>query len=183
MTLNTIKTTIGYYLTLLRKYCSFSLDKNTFEDVFNYLRIRDNLATSGQPTKSQFSSIRDQGFKTVINLAPNSAENALKDEQATLMDLGINYIHIPVDFKNPTEADFNMFVDKMQALTDEKVWVHCAANMRVSAFIYENELYYPLAEGGMSQTKIDLNINGFYCLEDDIAQYKKNAISEYKKRF
>ncbi len=137
---NTFKTSTGYLLTLLRKYLPLPLAKNTFEDVFNYLPISDSLATSGQPTESQFLSIREQGFKTVINLAPHSAENALNDEQETLTRLGINYIHIPVDFKAPSQDNFNTFVAKMQTLADEKVWVHCAANMRVSAFIYKYRL-------------------------------------------
>ena len=137
---NTFKTSTGYFLTLLRKYIPLPMAKNAIEDVFNYLRISENLATSGQPTESQFSSIRDQGFKTVINLAPHSAENALIDEAATLTELGINYIHIPVDFKAPTDEDFKTFVAKMQTRSDEKVWVHCAANMRVSSFIYKYRL-------------------------------------------
>jgi len=134
---NTIKTAMGYYLTLLRKYMPFSLANNTVEDVFNYLQISERVSTSGQPTERQFELIREQGFRTVINLAPHSAENALKDEQALLTTLGINYIHIPVDFKNPTEDDFNMFVSKMQDVSTEKVWIHCAANMRVSAFMFK----------------------------------------------
>ena len=128
---------MGYYLTLLRKYVPFSLGKNTVEDVFNYLQISERVSTSGQPTEEQFLLIREQGFRTVINLAPHSADNALKDEQALLMTLGINYIHIPVDFKSPTEDDFNEFSRNMQDVSDGKVWVHCAANMRVSAFMYK----------------------------------------------
>ena len=34
------------------------------------------------------------------------------------------------------EEDFNQFVKSVQAVADEKVWIHCAANARVSAFLY-----------------------------------------------
>lgn len=45
-------------------------------------------------------------------------------------------MHIPVDFSKPTEQNFTDFVSSMQAASAQKTWVHCAANMRVSAFIY-----------------------------------------------
>ena len=50
--------------------------------------------------------------------------------------LGLEYTHIPVDFKNPTQADFDAFVAALGEHGATKVWVHCAANMRVSAFMY-----------------------------------------------
>jgi protein tyrosine phosphatase (PTP) superfamily phosphohydrolase (DUF442 family) len=46
------------------------------------------------------------------------------------------YIHIPVDFQNPTEQDFQQFCAVMERLKDVPVHVHCIANARVSAFFY-----------------------------------------------
>ena len=62
-------------------------------------------------------------------------ENALKNEEALLSQSGMRYIHIPVNY-TPTEENFNQFETSMQETVDEKVWVHCAANARVSAFLY-----------------------------------------------
>ena len=42
----------------------------------------------------------------------------------------------PVDFKNPTEWDYLRFCFAMKEAGTLPVWVHCAANMRVSAFLY-----------------------------------------------
>ena len=50
--------------------------------------------------------------------------------------LGLRYIHIPVDFKNPTEADFKRFQEAIDEVGDAPVHIHCAANYRVSAFLY-----------------------------------------------
>ena len=106
-------------------------------DIYNYLKVDDRIATSGQPSEQQFALIRDAGYVTVINLAPSSAlENSLADEDSLLEELGIEYIHIPVDFKNPTEEDFTKFVRSLESRAGQKVWVHCAANARVSAFVY-----------------------------------------------
>ena len=46
------------------------------------------------------------------------------------------YIHIPVDFQNPTGQDFDQFCAVMEQLKDVPVHVHCIANYRVSAFFY-----------------------------------------------
>jgi len=43
----------------------------------------------------------------------------------------MTYIHIPVDFQNPTDQDFDQFCAVMEQLKDVPVHVHCIANYRV----------------------------------------------------
>ena len=64
------------------------------------------------------------------------SSKALPDEAATVDRLGMTYIHIPVEFQNPTEQDFLQFCAVMEQLQDVPVHVHCIANARVSAFFY-----------------------------------------------
>lgn len=134
--MNTLRSSLGYLATLVTRYTPFDLSRNSLEGIFNFLRIRDSILTSGQPTERQFRLVRDAGIKRVINLAPHDAENALADEGATLEALGMEYVHIPVDFRSPTEEDFEKFCAEMDQRGDEPVLVHCAANMRVSAFMF-----------------------------------------------
>ena len=134
--MNTFRSALGYLATLITRYTPFDLSRNSLEGIFNFLPIRDSILTSGQPTESQFRLVRDAGIKRVINLAPHDAENSLADEGATLNALGMEYVHIPVDFRRPTEEDFEKFCVEMGQLGDEPVLVHCAANMRVSAFMF-----------------------------------------------
>ena len=56
----------------------------------------------------------------------------------------MTYIHIPVDFAQPTLSDVQMFFDVMEANQDRKLFVHCIANFRASAFTY---LYRTLVQG------------------------------------
>ena len=63
-------------------------------------------------------------------------ENSVVDERRILEAAGARYVHLPVDFKNPTEDDFEAFTELMRSSDSEHLWVHCAANMRVSAFTY-----------------------------------------------
>ena len=134
---NTLKTSVGFLRGVLERWTPLEPAGNSIGEIYNYLKIEDRFATSGQPNEHQFGLIRDAGYEVVVNLAPKSVlENSLTDEGALLEDLGITYIHIPVDFYNPTEDDFAKFVSSLEENAGRKVWVHCAANMRVSAFTY-----------------------------------------------
>jgi uncharacterized protein (TIGR01244 family) len=133
---NTLRTLLGFIPTLITRYTPLDLSRNSLEGIFNYLPISASIITSGQPTESQLQLVKEAGFLCVINLAPHRVENALPDEAATLRSLGMEYVHIPVDWRNPTEADFARFCDAMEQVGSAPVLVHCAANMRVSAFMF-----------------------------------------------
>jgi len=89
-------------------------------DIYNYLDIDGLYATSGQPSEAQFQLIRNAGYQTVINLAPNSVfENAVVNEREILTKLGMEYIHIPVDFKRPGKKKYQAFVSTLQQNADK----------------------------------------------------------------
>ena len=136
MSFNTFKSSIGFLGTLIERHTPLKFRSSRPESVFNYLALSDDVATSGQPTKAQFENIKAAGYETIINLLPHDHENSLPGQQALMDALGVTYIYIPVHFKNPRETDLETFCDAMEAAKGKKVWVHCAANMRVSAFIY-----------------------------------------------
>ena len=135
--LRTFKTVLGYGLTRIEKLAGFSLRASQLEAIYNYLPISTQLATSGQPTTNQFSAIQSAGYSIIINLAPANVENALPNEAAVVASLGMDYINIPVNFSHPRQQDFEKFVSLLQRHRHQKIWVHCAANMRVSCFIFK----------------------------------------------
>jgi len=151
---NTIKSTIGFFGTLIEKYTPLKFSKGGYEDVYNYVKISEQVASSGQPTAVQFESIRNAGFETVINLLPANHENSLPGQDELLQRLGFEHIYIPVNFRKPTEAKFDKFVAAMEKVKDRKVWVHCAANMRVTAFLYRYRRHI-LGEDG-TQARADM---------------------------
>ncbi len=109
---------------------------NRIENIVNFLQISDRLATAGQPTVAQYSAIVSAGYRVVINLALTDSPNALADEAAISSQLGLEYIQIPVAWDAPTIEDFQAFRTIMDAHPEDKIFVHCAANKRVSAFVY-----------------------------------------------
>src|SRR6476619_738109 len=104
------------------------------QTIYNWRRLDDRITTSGQPTESQLPDIHALGVRHIVSLGLHAHEKALPDEAASVTRLGMTYIHIPVDFQNPTDQDFEQFCAVMEQLSEVPVHVHCIANYRVSAF-------------------------------------------------
>jgi protein tyrosine phosphatase (PTP) superfamily phosphohydrolase (DUF442 family) len=100
------------------------------------LQISDKLATAGQPTVKQFRAIADADYETVINLALPTSDGAIANEAQLVQSLGMEYIAIPVNWESPTMADLEEFLRVMEQRQRQKIFVHCAKNMRVSVFVY-----------------------------------------------
>jgi ribosomal protein L11 methyltransferase len=94
------------------------------------------IATAGQPRPEHFEQLAQQGFEAVINLAMPSSPNFLADEDALCTRTGMRYRHLPVPFDAPQIAHVDAFRAAMRELAGRKVLVHCALNMRASAFVF-----------------------------------------------
>jgi protein tyrosine phosphatase (PTP) superfamily phosphohydrolase (DUF442 family) len=113
--------------------------------IYNYRQAAPDLGTSGQPREDQLQAIADAGYEVIINLAlHDDPRYSLRDEAASVEALGLEYIHIPVRFDAPSESDLINFFEAMEHHEGRRIWVHCAANMRVSAFL---GLYWRIREG------------------------------------
>ena len=104
------------------------------EDIYNYRPINNHIATAGQPTRGQLHFIVEEGFQAVISLTTYNSDHPLIDESEVVKSFGIAFYHIPVDWQNPKVSDFNEFETIMQQLVGQKIFIHCAANFRVTAF-------------------------------------------------
>jgi protein tyrosine phosphatase (PTP) superfamily phosphohydrolase (DUF442 family) len=113
------------------------------ETIRNYQVVSDRLASAGQISYEQIPLLGAQGYEVVVNLASADAERN-GQEGFLVAQSGLTYVHIPVDWERPRLSDVEMFFDVMKANEDRKVFVHCFANMRASAFVY---MYRTLVEG------------------------------------
>ena len=105
-------------------------------NIRDYYQINNRLATSGQPTPEEFDLIAQAGYRVVINLATSKSTNAIANEGVIVTDLGLVYVQIPVLWNEPKLSDVETFFKIMKSFDGQKIWVHCAKNMRVSCFIY-----------------------------------------------
>src|SRR5689334_7256470 len=100
--------------------------------------------------------VASEGYKAVINLALATSPGALPDEATLVAGLGMDYVHIPVEFGAPRLEDLQDFFDALERLRG-KVFVHCIANKRVSAFLFLYrvlKLGHPVAEAEMALHRI-----------------------------
>ena len=104
--------------------------------ILNFVQLTPLIATSGQPGPDDFAAIGAAGHVAVINIAMPDSENALADEGSRVTGAGMTYVHIPVPFDAPRARHLAQFTAAMSAFEGERVWVHCAMNLRVSAFLY-----------------------------------------------
>lgn len=140
---------VSNFLACLLVLCSaqvFAEGPNTAESmdaIRNFHQIDANLRTAGQVLPKHIESVAKADIGLVINLAPASSEHN-REEGFLLTEQKISYVHIPVKWDEPTDADLQLFFAVMQAREDRSTLVHCFANYRASAFTY---LYRVLVEG------------------------------------
>jgi len=120
--------------------------------------VGDRLGTAGQPTAEQLRAVHEAGFVAVINLALPTSDNALANEGSIVTGMRMAYVHIPVDFQAPQTEDFRAFARVMRAFEDRPVFVHCAANMRVSAFVF----LHRVLEQGVPRTEAERDLHAIW---------------------
>jgi len=111
-------------------------DDSQLDQIYNFLRINDNLISSGQVTAEQTRLLEPAGVKLVVNLATPDKANDYADEAYLITRQGISYLQIPVAWDTPTFDDLDLFFTVMDASQDHTVLVHCMANYRAAVFIY-----------------------------------------------
>ncbi len=104
------------------------------EQAYNYRAVSDRVLTAGRVEPEQLAGLAAEGVEVVINLLPEASDYAVKNERSLVEGQGIEYLYLPVDFADPTPADYAQFRQMMSAAGDRKLLIHCAANYRVSAF-------------------------------------------------
>lgn len=125
------------------------------DDIYNFIRINESLATSGQPTAEQFRRAREAGYEIVINLAPDGLDTSLPEERALLGELGIEYHHLPVVWSEPRLDQLEAFGALMDAAAGRRALVHCQANYRVTVFF----ALYAAAKRGWTEAQADALID------------------------
>lgn len=130
-------------------------DGQSLSEILNYRQYTPLFSSAGQPSREQLPLIKEAGYDRVIYIAFNNGRTAIPDEDQLVKDLGMDYLHIAVDFNNPTLRDFDAFADAMQREPQSKTFLHCQVNARATAFSF---LYRVLYQGvDIAEAKADMN--------------------------
>ncbi len=113
--------------------------------------IHPNLMTSALPAAEDFARMAKQGYEIVISMCQDIDSETLKGEDDLVSKAGMRYIHLPVTFVAPTLDDYELLRDILRSVQDRKVWLHCARNWRVSAFM----IIYHIVEMSMLHSEAE----------------------------
>ncbi|MGI9249743.1 MAG: protein tyrosine phosphatase family protein [Pseudohongiellaceae bacterium] len=144
-------------MTSLLSYTANAAEETTsaLADIVNLRQYTNTFASSGQPTREQFQTLADNGFKRVVYIAFTNNPGAVADEDQVVKGLGMEYMHIPVDFDNPLPDDFYAFADSMRLNTTKKTLLHCQVNYRATAFSFLYRVIYEAVP--VATAKADMN--------------------------
>ncbi len=125
------------------------------DEIVNFRNYSPTFASAGQPTAEQLPAIRDAGFERIVYVAYSDQTRSIANEDRLVKDLGMEYVHIPVDWEAPTAADYQMVAAALRGNASRKTLLHCQVNFRASAFSF---LYRVLEEDvDLAEAKADMN--------------------------
>ena len=97
-----------------------------------YRQLDGRIATAGQPNREELAAVAQAGYEAVINLHTSVD---LPDERDVVCGLGLEYVQINVPWQRPERSHLERFFAAMETRQEQRLFVHCAANKRVSAFM------------------------------------------------
>jgi len=134
--------------------CSW-LAADDFGGIDNYIRYSPYFSSSGQPGADDLEELSKAGFQRIIYLAFSDNKSALENEDRLVKALGMDYLHIPVDFERPAIDDFEDFAAVLNRDRTIRTLLHCQVNFRASTFSFLYRVIY--AGVPMAKAKSDLD--------------------------
>ncbi len=109
--------------------------KSELPGVRNYTRVDASFACGGALSADAMSSIKQAGFKSIVNLRAASEEGAnVEAETKAAQDAGVTYIWLPFVTASPDTAKVDDFLKAAADPANQPMLIHCASGGRVSMF-------------------------------------------------
>ena len=140
------------------------------KEIINFYIYNDTLAAGGQPTENQIESLKDEGFEAVVNISPASTKNYLDSEAGLTEQLGMDYVHYPIDCSNLQDIHYKIFKSILGELGNKKVFVHCGGNIKSSNLIH----MYNVLEKGINEQESLLELKTIQQPEEKWFSYFKH---------
>ena len=98
-----------------------------------FLQVTPDFCTGGQPRMEHFADLKKRGVKAVLNLR-TPGEHRAEEEKAAVEAAGLRYINVPVNYREPADADVDAFLEITDDPANRPMFIHCTAAIRVGAF-------------------------------------------------
>lgn len=99
--------------------------------VANYNRLRPQLATGGSIDLAEVDSLKQKGFRTIVDL--RTPEEGTAEEKAAVEAAGMRYVNLPVAAGVPSDALIAELGKILEDASAGPVLLHCASGNRVGA--------------------------------------------------
>lgn len=102
--------------------------RKKIEDLPNFHEVHPFLYRSGEPTMKGLSQLKEQGFKTLIDLRAPSEQKF--DEKEAASEFGFKYIRMVMTSAAPTKEQVDTLLSEIKKAQKDpangKILVHCA---------------------------------------------------------
>jgi uncharacterized protein (TIGR01244 family) len=96
-----------------------------------FKNITENLAVGSITDVETLIEIQEKGYKTLIDLCPLAEGNKL--DEATMKNLGFDYVSIPVSMQTLNQQTLNSFTTAVKE-SSQPIYTRCASGLRASVF-------------------------------------------------
>jgi len=109
-------------------------EKQERAGITNFTKVDAVVACGGATEVSALDGLKQDGFKTIINLRLATEQGANIDEnRAKAQGLGLTYVHIPLSGSAPDPTAADQFLATIADKANQPVYIHCASASRVGA--------------------------------------------------
>ena len=109
-------------------------EKMTKPGISNYTKVDAVVACGGATETAALAGLKQDGFKSVINLRQATERGADIDvNRAKATEVGLKYIHIPFNAGAPENKTVDDFLAAISDKSNQPVFIHCASANRVGA--------------------------------------------------
>jgi len=143
-----------------------------------YLEVTSKLGTGGQPSEEGLREIAKNGYKAVINLRTSQEGVDLAAEEKLVRELGLKYFNIPVVSSDPKEEQAVEFLDFVEKLKDQRVFIHCASANRVGCFV----MIQRVLKDGVPAGKAEEEANKIGLRSEVLRQFAKDFLEKHRTK-
>lgn len=143
------------------------------------MQLNKEITVGGQPTETQLRELREQGFRSVVNLRTAGEENqplSPEAEGARVRQEGMEYLHLPVSMQDMRPELVDRFREDLPHLP-KPVYIHCASGKRAGAFAMLDTAVQ--AGWGGEETLRKAEEMGFECDQPQLKQFVTDYVNQH----
>ena len=143
-------------------------------------KINDQITVGGQPTADDIAQLKNDGFRTIVNLRTEGEEDqpmSPDEERQAVEEAGMRYIHLPVSSATMGPETVDKFRAQLPNFEGPTL-VHCHAGMRAGAFTM---MATATKEGWSGDETLEkAQAMGFECKAPELKQFVRSYVDSHQ---